>query len=200
MTKLVSAIFTSMSVAAFQWSCAVHHTERGQIAESRVVSQSPGPVGASEETLDPGLCDAGARVCGKELSPVHCKIPAAQAVSDKPGSEFIHGWGNNECLAKQAVVAQACELKLESRSLKQILCTPDPSEGRCPPETVFCTADFDPMECKLVKYDNQEVGEMKLVSSGSNRCVALQGLALSACQNNLDPNKLTEVNCSKTSP
>lgn len=192
---VAAATITGVFGCSLHRESSISTTNSGESVTETELNSSPG-----ESQQTPLNCEADAIKCRDEYSPVHCTILGQDFLEQGTSASERHVWGSNECLARQQIVAEICKDKVNIVKVESILCTPDPAEGSCPPERTFCTREFDPTTCRLVKYDNKDIGELQLMATGSNRCEARGALGLVACKNNFNPNKMTEVDCTKSKP
>ena len=115
------------------------------------------------------------------------------------GGSWVAARGGNPCLAKRDLQLKACT-HLSTTYALPMDCKPDSSEGHCPPGPPACTPTGEAAECVAYSYDGVEVknpGQLK--GAGNNSCRARFRLEEVACNRNLNPRKLGNIQCTRAS-
>lgn len=142
-------------------------------------------------------CPVQALACTSVHDPVVC---TATHYGDQtlPAGLQVMAWGDNPCKGQLALARDACTKALAPSLLTHAQCVPDPSNGQCPPRATACPSEVKPTVCTAKGYggSNLPAGQV-LKASGTNACTAELALKHLACQKNLDPTALGQVDCTR---
>ncbi len=111
-------------------------------------------------------------------------------------SQRLQAWGPTPCLAARALNDLACKEKLDGKQIGDIGCSPDPSGGRCPVPVTSCPESIKPSRCTARNYEQNELAwDQRPTAWARNECEARNKLNTIACQQGLNPESLTKIEC-----
>lgn len=183
----------SLFVLFYLFGCA-HEEESSQIQTTTQIKKSSLP------TNDRNFsgCQDKEMECEYAVAPVMCKLHIE--ATERENADTIYAWAENPCEGRKKINELLCERKILGNIKANLDCIPDSTEGMCPITAVpDCDKNLsEPTECTMTSYNDAPVGkEFQIAAKGSNKCFALYQLQIKACQQNLNPNLITNIECHK---
>ena len=135
------------------------------------------------------LISSDLRPCNKpalECEPINKKTPfycVAKKIDETP-------------LPRKNLNISSCLKNIPPLKLTEISCIPDPSEGECPVKIKKCETTRNFSVCYAKTYGGRDINIDKIpIFWGKNKCHAFNKLMVYACQQNLRPSKMSDIQC-----
>jgi len=153
--------------------------------------------GGTNLAVAPAICKELEKPCTATPAATFCELPEITGTVLVPGNR-PYAFGANECEARKGVLEQVCKRGIDIKSASAIKCKAGGSGGKCPVTPRMCITVYDPRFCVATSYAGQAIpADTRLAGWGANECVAREELANIACAQNLNPDLVQGVSCSR---